>query len=378
MFENDPLQKASEYAKAALLRLEFLGLPPTPQNFSLMYAYASGKVPEIKSVMDEAVRKGGLSGDQARAIYERHMGAGSEREAVDRSVKALNEELARVMSMVQSANVGTSQFSQTLNSFSGEIAKPMSVEEIRATVSKVMQETKTIAQQNQQLQAKLEQSAQQLNVMKEDLTKAQKESLTDPLTGVGNRKHFTTEMKRLAREAEDLKTPLSLLMIDIDHFKKFNDTHGHQVGDQVLKLVARTMTENLKGRDIVCRYGGEEFVVILGQTKLADANRVADALRQFVAGKKIIRRDNNQSLGTVTISVGVAQYHEGEALSQFLRRADTGVYLAKAAGRNKVVVQDFDAATMAKMPEHKGAERFSELDSDDLPTTEAEHAHPAH
>src|SRR6185369_9306419 len=103
---------------------------------------------------------------------------------------------------------------------------------------------------------------------KEDLSKAQKETLTDPLTGVGNRKHFANELKRLAKEADETKTPLSLLMIDIDHFKKFNDTHGHQVGDQVLKLVGRTMTENLKGRDIVCRYGGEEFVVLLSQTRI--------------------------------------------------------------------------------------------------------------
>jgi diguanylate cyclase len=241
------------------------------------------------------------------------------------------------------------------------LAKRISVEEIKKALGVVMKETQSVASQNQKLQDKLEESSHQLDILKEDLTKAQKESLTDALTGVGNRKNFTIELKRLAWEARENKSALALLMVDIDYFKKFNDTHGHLVGDQVLKLVGRTLTENLKGRDIVCRYGGEEFVVLLSQTKLADAARVADALRQFVSSKKIIRRDNNQSLGTVTISVGVAEYHEGELLSSFLRRADAGVYIAKAAGRNRVAMQEYNPARQ----EEEAADRFSDLDSDD-------------
>jgi diguanylate cyclase len=358
-FEHDPLQKANEYAKAAMLRLEFLGLPPTPNNFTLMYAYASGRLPEIKAAMDEAVRNGGLSPEHAQAMYERHFGIGNDRETIDRNMHALNEELAKVMDMITTADSGTKEFNKTLSSFTGDLAKPLSVDQIRATVTKVVQETKMIAQHNQKLQEKLQESSQQLTVLKEDLSRAQKESLTDSLTGVGNRKHFVSEIKRLTKESREQHAPLSLLMVDIDHFKKFNDTHGHLVGDQVLKLVGRTMMENLKGRDVICRYGGEEFVVLLPQTRLADAAKVGDTLRQFVASKKIIRRDNNQSLGTVTISVGVAQYYGNELISHFLHRADTGVYQAKAAGRNRVVIQDFDPAM-----DNEANDRFSEFDSD--------------
>ncbi len=364
MHEHDTLQKATEFAKAAMMRLEFLGLPPTPENFSLMYTYASGRLPEIKELMDDAVRRGGLSRDQAQVIYERHVGVAIEREAVSRNMEALNAELARVMQMIESANEGTTQFNQTLSSFTGDLAKPaISVEEIRATVTRVVEETKVVTQQNAKLQEKLEESSEQLTVLKEDLSKAQQESLTDPLTGVGNRKRFTNELKRLTQEAEEQKTSLSLLMVDIDHFKKFNDTHGHQVGDQVLRLVARTLTENLKGRDVICRYGGEEFVIILAQTRLADAHRVAEALRQFVATKKVVRRDTNVSLGTVTISIGLAEWNWTEPLSQLLRRADTGVYLAKAAGRNRVMAQDPETQDAAHM-DAKTKDRFSELDSE--------------
>jgi diguanylate cyclase len=363
MFENDTLQKASEYAKSALLRLEFLGLAPTPNNYSLMYAYTSGRIPEIKPIIDDAIRKGGLNVEQMKSIHEKYLGLHSDRDILESNLRAMTQELQHVMGILGQAKAGTDQFNQTLSNFTGDLNKPLSVEQFRATVNRVVSETKAITQQNQQLQEKLDESSQQLGVLKEDLNKAQKESLTDPLTSVGNRKHFVNELKRLVFEADDQKTPLSLLMIDIDYFKKFNDTHGHLVGDQVLKLVARTLMENVKGRDVVARYGGEEFVIVLPQTKLADANKVAEALRQFVAQKKIIRRDNNQNLGGVTISMGVAQYHSGEALSQLMRRADAGVYMAKNAGRNRVVVQDLDPDTISKIM-GDGQDRFAELEGD--------------
>ncbi|MDX1921496.1 MAG: diguanylate cyclase [Alphaproteobacteria bacterium] len=366
MFE-DSIQKASEYSKAALLRLEFLGLPPTPQNFELLYAYVSGRLPQIKELVDGAVRGSGFTADQARAIYDKHLGADKEKEVLQNNVKQLSEELARVMEVISTVNEGNAQFSETLSGFTTHLNKPLSVDEIRAAVNKVVTETKSIATKNQQLQEQLEKSSAQITVMKEDLTRVQKETLTDSLTGVGNRKHLSNELKRLVTDAEEQKSALSVLMIDIDHFKKFNDTHGHLVGDQVLKLVARTLMENLKGKDCVARYGGEEFVIVLPQTKLMDAQRVADALRMSVSQKKIIRRDTHATLGQVTVSIGVAQYHPHEPLSQFLKRADAGMYLAKAAGRNRVVVQDLDSVTMAKLMDAKGkdADRFDDLDSDD-------------
>jgi diguanylate cyclase len=365
MFDSDLLQKASEYSKLALLRLEFLGLPPTPSNYALLYAYTSGRLPEVKGVIDEAVRKGGLSSEQAKALYDKHLSGENEKQVLESNVKALSEEMGRIMQVIGQTRAGTSQFHTTLDKFTSNLGKKLSVDELRAAVNQVAEETRAIAQHNQKLQEQLAESSQQLTVMREDLTRVQKETLTDALTAVGNRRHFIHEMKRLTIECEELQSPLSLLMIDIDFFKKFNDTHGHLVGDQVLKLVARTLTENLKGKDIVSRYGGEEFAIILPQTKLVDATRVADALRQSVAQKKIIRRDSNAPIGSITISIGAAQYHPGELLSQFVRRADAGLYLAKSAGRNRVVMQDLDEKTIAKITEnHKQGDRFADLDAE--------------
>lgn len=364
MFEHDTLQKTNEFAKAALQRLEFLGLPPSPDYFALMYAYVSGRVPDIKAAVDEAVRKGGLNIEKAKELYQKHLGIASEKQELEAHVKSLSDELNRVVDIISQANTGAGRLNETLNTFSGELNKPLTVEELRSKVSRVAQETKLIADENQKLQSKLAESTQQLSSMREDLDRAQKESLTDMLTGVGNRKHFVNELKRLVVEAEEQDARLSLLMIDIDFFKKFNDQHGHLVGDQVLKLVGKALTENLKGRDVIARYGGEEFVIILPQTRLTDATKVAEALRMSVSAKKIIRRDTNQTLGGVTVSAGVAQYQKGEKLSDLVRRADVGLYLAKAAGRNRVVAQEVDANALYKTKEGKDdAARFDELDS---------------
>jgi diguanylate cyclase len=135
-------------------------------------------------------------------------------------------------------------------------------------------------------------------------------------------------------------------MCDIDHFKKFNDSWGHQTGDQVLRLVANCLSDNVKGRDTAARYGGEEFVVLLRGTALADAARIADQIRHGVEGKKLVKKSTGDVLGTITISIGVAQFAPGETIEAVVRRADTCLYGAKHHGRNLVIAQD-DARMVA-------------------------------
>jgi diguanylate cyclase len=138
------------------------------------------------------------------------------------------------------------------------------------------------------------------------------------------------------QESRDSAKPLALIMIDIDHFKKFNDSHGHLLGDEVLKLVARALVSGVKGRDTVARYGGEEFGVILPETSLANARHVADQLREVVKNKRLTIKSTGKDLGRVTLSLGVALHRPGEAASTMLRRADAALYFAKRNGRDRV------------------------------------------
>jgi diguanylate cyclase len=131
-------------------------------------------------------------------------------------------------------------------------------------------------------------------------------------------------------------SPLSLILADIDNFKKINDQFGHLVGDEILKLVAGTLSHNVKGRDSVARFGGEEFAIILPETTALNALNIAQQIRQKLENQKWISRQHNKPIGIVTASFGVAQLEDGERKSIFLRRADSKLYQAKNAGRNRV------------------------------------------
>jgi diguanylate cyclase len=204
-----------------------------------------------------------------------------------------------------------------------------------------------MAQQNERLQGQLASATEQLTEMRYNLDIIHKESQVDPLTEVGNRKFFDREIEHAVAEASETGAPLTLLMIDIDHFKKFNDSYGHQVGDQVLRLVARTLVESLKGRDVIARYGGEEFVILLPQTKVVDAEKVANQLRATLSTKQLKRRSTNESLGVITVSIGAAEYAKGEHIDRFIERSDQSLYKAKQTGRNRVVTSVLSAEELA-------------------------------
>jgi diguanylate cyclase len=147
------------------------------------------------------------------------------------------------------------------------------------------------------------------------------------------------------REVAEESGPLCVLIGDVDHFKKFNDTWGHATGDQVLRLVAQCFKSNTKGRDTAARYGGEEFVVALPHTSLANAVTVAEHIRAAVESKKIVKRSTGETLGSITLSIGVAQYVADEPIGDTLARADACLYVAKRSGRNRVIAQDALNAT---------------------------------
>jgi diguanylate cyclase len=162
------------------------------------------------------------------------------------------------------------------------------------------------------------------------------EAMTDALTGLRNRKAFDEALVELTAAANEEGEPLALLMLDIDHFKKFNDTYGHPLGDEVIRLVGGCLTACTKGRDIACRYGGAEFAVILPATDLRGASTVAEQIRGTVAGKKITRKRTNETLGQVTLSIGAAEWSPSEPVEEWVQRADEALYGAKQGGRNRV------------------------------------------
>jgi two-component system cell cycle response regulator len=164
-------------------------------------------------------------------------------------------------------------------------------------------------------------------------------AVTDQLTGLHNRRYMVGQLEALVKRATHGGDPVAALLIDIDHFKKINDGYGHDVGDEVLQEFAVRLASNVRAIDLPCRYGGEEFVVVMPGTKLEDAERIAERIRLHVAGSPF-RVMGGSELLTVTISIGVAAtLGEGDRPEALLKRADEAVYEAKASGRNKVIAR---------------------------------------
>jgi len=147
---------------------------------------------------------------------------------------------------------------------------------------------------------------------------------------------FDLRLRECLKLALEEGGDVCLMMADIDHFKRFNDTYGHQLGDLVLRLVAKALTDGIKGRDVACRYGGEEFGILLPKTRLEDAIKLADQLRASIGSRRVVMRGDDRDLGNITLSLGVSCYRPGEPAGDFVQRADAALYGAKRRGRNRV------------------------------------------
>jgi diguanylate cyclase len=231
-----------------------------------------------------------------------------------------------------------SSYTESLADATSKLGSAKDSNGLRAIIESLVQSTKEVERSNHALELRLKASKQEINELQENLEAVRHESLTDPLTSLANRKYFDQSLAKYLADAAK-GDALSLMMIDIDRFKSFNDSFGHLTGDQVLRLVAQCVKQNVKGQDIAARYGGEEFAVVLPHTVLRQGLTVADHIRRAVMGKDLVKRSTGESLGRVTISVGIATYRKGDTAQTFIERADMCLYAAKRTGRNRVICE---------------------------------------
>ena len=332
--------RAASLADTALSQIKSLRHPPTPRNFELWYTYASGH----NSALNHAIN-GILAGAQTittaqvEELYLTHFSAAQIGEKIDKVGSKIAGEIEQVMSMIDAAIGSANTYSRSLAGVSESIAGDGDRDQIRTIVESLVHATREVETANEEMQQRLKDSRQEIRELQENLEVVRTESLTDPLTTLANRKFFEDSFQRLLKEAEQKSEPLSIILTDIDHFKKFNDTYGHLTGDQVLRLVAVSLKHNVKGQDVAARYGGEEFAVLLPRTALKHALTVAEHIRRAVQSKELIRRSTGETLGRVTISLGVATWRKGDTAATMLERADTCLYAAKDAGRNCVIAE---------------------------------------
>jgi diguanylate cyclase len=335
--KHDEHQRTLAIAEIALNHIKALKLSAQPRNFEVWYIYATGHNPGLNQAINEALaRKTALTDHDIGRIHDEHLSSVRFSERIDQVGGKVVGEIDQVMAMIDVAIGSTASYSQSLAG-AAEVSADADREQLRLIVETLVHSTKEVEVSNQALQKRLVDSRDEIRELQENLETVRTESLTDPLTTLSNRKYLEDAIARLIREAETDGVPFSIILTDIDHFKRFNDTYGHLTGDQVLRLVAIALKQNLKGRDVAARYGGEEFAVLLPRTGLADGVTVAQHIRHAVAHKELVRRTTGESLGRVTISLGVAAWRQGDTMASLLERSDSCLYAAKHAGRNCVV-----------------------------------------
>ncbi len=333
-------EKASEIASEALERIHSESLAPTPENYELWYVYYAELNPEVTRAIDILVANDQeINDERCREIHQRFLSESSENEKVKQAGDKIQETIKTVGGAVSSVKSATSQYNSALEEVAEKLdSKDIDLVDARSALENVVSSTRSMMETNEKLELELTKSTAAMMELQRDLDMVRKEALTDGLTNLANRKAFDAEIVRIMKQAEEQQEAFCLIMMDIDHFKSFNDSYGHQVGDQVLRLVAKTLFDGVKGRDMVARYGGEEFAIILTGADLEASKRVADSLRTAVANKEVINRNSGDKLGRITMSGGIAEYIFGEKLDDLIARADAALYTAKHNGRNQVTV----------------------------------------
>lgn len=327
-------------AQKAIALMGQYGVTPVPEHYELFYVYAAGTNPSVVQGIDAIISAGGKFSPQVlKGLRENTVVPEQDSQAMEQVSSNIARTLDEVTGKLAAAGKKTGDYGRTLTAASGGLTASSSPNALRMLVDGLISATKSMQSHTQELEGELQKSASQIAELKEQLTVVRQETRIDPLTGIANRRTFDVELENAVTDWHDNCAPTCLLMVDIDHFKRFNDTWGHQTGDQVLRLVAACISENIKGRDTAARYGGEEFAIILRYTRIDDAVGLANQIRNSIECRKLIKKSTGDILGSITVSIGVAEIGEGEGGEGLIHRADESLYRAKRAGRNRVVGQ---------------------------------------
>jgi diguanylate cyclase len=336
----DEHERTMAFAEVALGQIKSLRQTAFPRNYEIWYVYATGYNSPLNKIINETLaRNGRLTEADLDQIYETYLSQTKTTDRIDKVGARVIGEIDDVMNLITDALGMSASYDDSLSGATRKLTAAKNHEQVKAVVETLAQSTREMRETNKALEDRLTLSKSEISNLQQSLEAIRAESLTDPLTGLGNRKYFDRSIEMAVRTALASGEPLSLLMFDIDHFKSFNDSYGHLTGDQVLRLVGMSLKQTIKGQDITARYGGEEFAVVLPDTALRQALTVADHIRRAVMAKELKKKSTGEILGRVTISVGVSMLKPGDDTDSLIERADACLYAAKRNGRNRVICE---------------------------------------
>lgn len=337
MFEELDLQYAAAISERTNRIMAQHGVPQTPANYFVWFSYARGDLLELKSVIESMIAsKKRFDGATSRELFSKYFassisvmaapqGTGQLKTTMDEAQRYLAQAIAENRTQIQAIGDVAEQAQDGID--------PVPL------VQSLLTELGKAATRAIELEKNLHRTSHELDAIRESLNRAEQRACTDTLTGLPNRRAVEEFLHTAQVGALKTGEPLCLLMIDVDHFKRFNDNFGHGVGDQVLRLLAKVLRERLRANDLPGRYGGEELIAVLPGATLSVCERVAERIRRSISECRITRRSTGEALPEITVSIGIAQFRGGESAGQLIERCDSALYLAKRIGRNRVVTE---------------------------------------
>jgi diguanylate cyclase len=321
-------------AQAALKFMLTHSVTPTAAHYEVWLEYAMGRNGALRAAIDARIASGGPVGNE----FTEQVGAEflASASAAALASQKLAEGLQQVLTVLRQAEERSGDYGRTLETAATDLNRGLAPDQLRLVVSSLAAATLDMANHNQQLNDQLKKSTSEIDALRSNLESARVESLTDALTGLSNRRMFDETLRHRIEEARAQKTELFLLLCDVDHFKRFNDTWGHHTGDQILRFLAAAMQAHAKSDFLVARYGGEEFAMIMPRSDAPSAARIAEAMCQAIRTKRLRRRSTNEDLGQVTISIGLARLTAADTPQGLVERADACLYASKRNGRDRV------------------------------------------
>lgn len=330
-------------ASAELLRLilqKISGHPAAlnPATYAVWYEFLAGINPPLTAAMNKLLAENGLlTTELAQNFFDQYVSEGNPQaqNSFRQNMQKLLDNLAK---FAESTGTETDRFSAGLQKYGETLNKGIDAPSLKNLVGEIMHDTQSMRSSVDTLQGKLLESKDEVEKLQLELQNARNEALSDPMTGVFNRRGFEAQMKKLQANPEMKGHRVCFMMVDIDFFKKVNDTYGHLFGDKVIRGIANALKARVKGQDTVARMGGEEFAVILPDTPIQGAYALAEQIRQSIANSKIRRLDKQENVEGITISIGIADCAIEGDWNDALGRADEALYASKTQGRNRTTV----------------------------------------
>jgi diguanylate cyclase len=323
-------------AEETLDRIKALGLPADPAGFELWYTYVTGANEPLNRCINAAIEeRGTLSIEECEKIQEAFAPHSRMSSAVGHVSTKVSAEIDHIVEMLSELILSTAQGRQDCIKASRKLENEADRDTICAISDTLIESLRVIELQHAALEQQLIASKAEVEAANHALAMVTAQANMDSVTGLANRRGFDAALQRAAeRTGTDGAAPFCLLMIDIDHFKLFNDRLGHLMGDTVLRLISAMLRQSVKADDFVARYGGEEFAIILPDADFQGAVAIAEQIRLKIMSRELKKRSTGEALGKITVSIGIAAFRPGDRARSVVERADAQLYDAKHSGRN--------------------------------------------